>query len=110
MDSDDKWFNNPQYRITIRKKTNIFISLMQADQRLTGRAYLPCNFLVIKTNDKRNRIWEKDKDDIIDSAADGLQRFAQREITRDLILEPPEGKKEAHYVIIPNLEVEGKKL
>jgi hypothetical protein len=110
MDSDDKWFNNPQYRLTIKKKTHIFISLMQADQKLSGLAYMPCNFLVIKTNDKKNRIWEKDKDDIIVSAAEGIQRIGQREISKDIILEVPEGKKEAHFIIVPNLEVEGKKL
>lgn len=110
MDSDDKWFNNPQYRLTIKKKTHIFISLMQVDQKLSGLPYLPCNFLVIKTNDKKNRIWEKDKDDIIATAAEGIQRIAQREISKDIILELPEGKKEAHFIIVPNLEVEGKKL
>ena len=110
MDSDDKWFNNPQYRLAIKKKTHIFISLMQADQKLSGLPYMPCNFLVIKTNDKKNRIWEKDKDDIIVSAAEGIQRIGQREISKDIVLEVPEGKKEAHFIIVPNLEVEGKKL
>ena len=110
LDSDDKWFNNPQYRITVYKKTQVFISLMQEDQKLSGKPYMPCNFLVVKTNDKRNRIWEKDKDEVIAEAADGLQRFGQREITRDIVLEPSEGKKQVNYVIIPNLELEGKKL
>eukprot|EP00358_Blepharisma_japonicum_P003985 CAMPEP_0202954634 /NCGR_PEP_ID=MMETSP1395-20130829/50989_1 /ASSEMBLY_ACC=CAM_ASM_000871 /TAXON_ID=5961 /ORGANISM="Blepharisma japonicum, Strain Stock R1072" /LENGTH=283 /DNA_ID=CAMNT_0049670317 /DNA_START=1094 /DNA_END=1945 /DNA_ORIENTATION=- len=110
MDSDDKWFNNPQYRVTVKKKTHVFISLMQADQKLSEKPYLPCNFLVIKTIDKKNRIWEKDQDDVVASAAEGLQRFAQREITKDLVLEPPEGKKEAHYIIVPYLEIDGKKL
>lgn len=110
IDSDDKWFNNPQYRITIKKKTHLFISLMQADQKLTGLQYMACNFLVIQTVDKKNRIWEKDNNEIIASAAEGLQKVAQREITKDIILELPEGKKEAHFIIIPNLEAEGKKL
>ena len=110
MDSDDKWFNNPQYRITIKKKTHVFISLMQSDQKLSGLSYMPCNFLLLKTNDKKNRIWEKDKDDIIISAAEGIQRIAQREISKDILLELPEGKKEANFIIVPNLEVEGKKL
>ena len=86
------------------------MSLMQSDQKLSGLPYLPCNFLLIRTNDKKNRIWEKDKDEIIVSAAEGLQRVGQREISKDILLELPEGKKEAHFIIIPNLEVEGKKL
>jgi Calpain family cysteine protease/Calpain large subunit, domain III len=110
MDSDDKWFNNPQYRLTIKKKTHLFISLMQSDQKLSGLSYLPCNFLLIKTTDKKNRIWEKDKDDVIVSASEGLQRVGQREISKDIVLELPENKKEAHFIIVPNLEVEGKKL
>ena len=28
MDSNDKWFNNPQFRLTVTKKTQIIISLM----------------------------------------------------------------------------------
>ena len=31
MDSNDKWFNNPQYRVTVTKPTRMFISLMQPD-------------------------------------------------------------------------------
>jgi hypothetical protein len=110
MDSDDKWFNNPQFRITVTRKTQIFISLMQADEKLSGKPYLPCNFLLIKTNDKKNRIWEKDKDDVILSAAEGMQRFGQREISKDITLEPPEGKPQGHFIIIPNLEIDGKRL
>jgi hypothetical protein len=110
FDSDDKWFNNPQYRVTVTRRTQIFISLMQADEKLSKKPYLPVNFLVLKAKDKKNRIWEKDKNDVVLEAATGLQRLAQREITKETFLEPPEGRKAAHFVIIPNLEIEGKKL
>ena len=29
MESDDRWFNNPQFRVKITKDTKIYISLMQ---------------------------------------------------------------------------------
>lgn len=109
-DSDDKWFNNPQYRITVTRRTQLFVSLMQADEKLSKKPYLPVNFLILKTKDKKNRIWEKDKNDVVIEAATGLQRLAQREITKEIFLEPGEGRKYGHFVIIPNLEIEGRKL
>ena len=49
LDSNDKWFNNPQYRITITKPTRVFISLMQPDERISKKGYIPCNFLVVRS-------------------------------------------------------------
>ena len=31
LDTDDKWFNNPQYRLSVTKKTQVIVSLMQED-------------------------------------------------------------------------------
>ena len=31
LDTNDKWFNNPQFRLSVHKKTQIYISLMQED-------------------------------------------------------------------------------
>lgn len=42
-------------------------------------------------------------------AAEGMQKFAQREITKTAILEAGADKKPAHYIIIPNIEMETKK-
>ena len=56
VDSDDKWFNNPQYRISVNRKTSIVFSLMQEDRKILNKSYLPVNFLVIKTKDKKSRI------------------------------------------------------
>ncbi len=44
MDTNDRWFNNPQYRITVTKKTQIIISLMQEDEKISTRKYIPVNF------------------------------------------------------------------
>jgi hypothetical protein len=80
LDTNDKWFNNPQFRISVQKKTQVYISLMQEDEKISKKPYTPVNFLVVRVKSKRQRLWEVDKDDIIVEAAKGLQRFGQREI------------------------------
>jgi hypothetical protein len=76
MESDERWFNNPQYRLVVKRRTQLFVSLMQADEKTSNQKYVPVNFLLIRTTDRRNRIWEKDKDDVVCEAALGLQRLA----------------------------------
>jgi hypothetical protein len=58
---------------------------------------------------KRERLWEVDKDDVVLEAAEGIQRFEQREITKTCWLTPTYDKKNVHYIIVPNTEVENKK-
>jgi len=64
------------------KKTQVIISLMQEDEKISKRPYIPVNFKVVRVKSKRERLWQIDKDDVVLEAADGLQRFAQREITK----------------------------
>jgi hypothetical protein len=71
-DTNDRWFNNPQYRITVLKRTNIIFSLMQEDEKISKRPYIPVNFLVVRVKSKRERLWEVDKDDIVLEAGEGL--------------------------------------
>ena len=101
-DTNDRWFNNPQYRISVTKRTNLIISLMQEDEKISKRPYIPVNFLVVRVKSKRDRLWEIKKEDIVLEAALGVQRFAQREITKNCILYPEHDKKPVHYIIIPN--------
>jgi len=70
-DTNDKWFNNPQYRISVDKKTQINISLMQEDEKMTKKPYIPVNFLLVRVTSKKDRLWEVDKDDIMLEAATG---------------------------------------
>lgn len=68
LDSDDKWFNNPQYRIKVTKKTRIIMSLMQKDNRSAqgSNVYKPCNFILVRARQKNNRVWEMPpKEDIV---------------------------------------------
>ena len=76
QDSNDRWFNNPQYRITVFKKTQVIFSLMQEDEKISKRPYIPVNFMVVRVKSKRERLWEVDKDDVVLEAAEGLQRFS----------------------------------
>jgi calpain, invertebrate len=55
FDTDERWFNNPQFRITVNKPVkSIIISLMQADEKMTGHSYVPCDFLIIRAKVKPN--------------------------------------------------------
>jgi hypothetical protein len=82
---------------------------MQEDEKISKRPYIPVNFLVVRVKSKRERLWEVDKDDIVLEAAEGLQRFEQREITKTTFLLPVHDKRNVHYIIVPNTEVENKK-
>jgi len=104
MDTNDRWFNNPQYRLTVTKKTQIIISLMQEDEKISNRKYIPVNFMVVRVKSKRDRLYEVDQDDKVLEAAEGGQRFAQREITKTLWLSPTHEKRNVHYIVIPNTE------
>ena len=103
-DTNDRWFNNPQFRISVTKKTNIIFSLMQEDEKVSKRPYIPVNFLVVRVKSKRDRLWEINKSDIVLEASEGLQRFGQRPITKTCWLTPEFEKKPVHYMIIPNTE------
>lgn len=60
LDTDDKWFNNPQYRIKVTKKTTTIISLMQEDKRAhEGKnKFVAVNFIVVRCAGRNTRIWE----------------------------------------------------
>ena len=105
MDTNDRWFNNPQYRITVTKKTNMIFSLMQEDEKISKKPYIPVNFLVVRVKSKRDRLWEIDPKDIVLEAADNAQRFGQREITKTCTLYPTHEKKNVHYMVIPNTDL-----
>lgn len=80
LDTNDKWFNNPQFRLSVTKKTQVYISLMQEDEKISKKPYIPVNFLVVRVYSKRQRLWEVDKDDVVVEAAKGAQRFGMREV------------------------------
>lgn len=43
----------------------MIMSLMQEDEKISKRPYIPVNFMVVRVKSKRDRLWEVDKDDIV---------------------------------------------
>ena len=109
VDTNNRWFNNPQYRISVKKKTTIIISVMQDDEKISKRDYIPINFLVVRVKSKRDRLWEINQDDIVLDALSGFENKGSREITRNCTLTPEHDKKPCHYMIVPNTEVTANK-
>ena len=80
---------------------------MQEDEKISKRPYIPVNFVVVRVKSKRDRLWEISSEDIVLEAGQGVQRFEQREITKTTWLLPTHEKKNVHYIIVPNTEIEG---
>ena len=93
----------------MQKRTQLIISLMQEDEKISKRRYIPVNFMIVRVKSKRDRLWEVNREDIVLQAAEGGQRFEQREISKTLWLSPVHDKKNVHYIIVPNTEIENKK-
>ena len=47
------------------------MSVMQEDEKISKRDYIPINFLVVRIRSKKDRLWEINKDDIVLQAIDG---------------------------------------
>ena len=110
MDSDEKWFNNPQFRIRIHKETKLFVTIMQEDYTLTGHKYVPVNLMIAVNKDPRNRLWERpDEEDIILETVKTIPRNSKREIGQMVTLKKAEDKKYGYFIIVPNNETENKK-
>jgi hypothetical protein len=105
IDSDDKWFNNPQIRFSVKTSVKTFIvSLMQADAKISKMAYAPCSFYVFKTKAKHDRLWEPIKEDVVDCPhEEGEDVLPQREVMKQLKIEMEEKKKEQNYIIVPHI-------
>ena len=144
MDSDDSWFNNPQYKIRVSTKTKLYISLIQHDNTYSGEEpnYIPVDFYVIQNTSGTQRIWEfPDESKILLHANQDANQIkgtdtkditlnksiveqknlflstqgnnietenttegkTRRELCRNIILKPTEGKKYGIYNIVVNL-------
>ena len=67
--------------MSVTKRTQVIISLMQEDFNISKRPIIPVNFLVVRVKSKRDRLWEINKDDIVLEAAHGGSSTDQRELT-----------------------------
>jgi len=79
---------------------------MQEDEITSKKPYIPVNFMLVRVKSRRDRLYEVDRDDIVLEAAEGGNRFPQREITKTVYLSPTHNKKNVHYIIVPNTENE----
>ena len=79
VDTEDRWFLNPQYKIEIGPGCKMIISLMQEDKKLQEDAYLKCSFLIIYCKGKYSRVWDV-KDTNIVKIAENKEDKNNREI------------------------------
>jgi hypothetical protein len=42
---------------------------------MSGKDYIPVDFMLVRVKSKRDRLWEVNSEDIVLTAADNLQRF-----------------------------------
>ena len=104
LDTDDKWFNNPQFRLVVKKNIRtLIISMMQPDNTINKKPYLNCNFLIMSSKNPYDRIWDFHQENIVCKALDDNKRVAQREITLTTSLQTLPNKKPAYYIIVPYL-------
>jgi hypothetical protein len=80
---------------------------MQEDFKMSGRPLLPVNFLVVRVKSKWNRLWEVSREDVALEACPGGSSPNQRELTKTIWLNPTHDKKNVHYIIVPNTEIDG---
>lgn len=68
QESDDRWFLNPQYKIELKPKSKLIISLMQEDEKLSLNPYEPVNFLIMLSSGKYSRVWDIKDENIVKRA------------------------------------------
>ena len=68
VDTEDRFFLNPQYKIEITPGTRLNISLMQEDKKIQDNNYLSVAFLLIYCKGRFSRVWEIKDENIIRKA------------------------------------------
>ena len=68
VDTEDRFFLNPQYKIEITPGTRLNISLMQEDKKTQDNNYLSVAFLLIYCKGRYSRVWEIKDENIIRKA------------------------------------------
>ena len=68
VDTEDRFFLNPQYKIEITPGTRLNTSLMQEDKKTQENNYLSVAFLLIYCKGRYSRVWEIKEENIIRKA------------------------------------------
>ena len=90
IDTEDRFFLNPQYKIEITPGTRLNISLMQEDKKTQDNNYLSVAFLLIYCKGRYSRVWEIKEENIIRKAVsefenpDDGEKLNKRETTIQL--------------------------
>ena len=90
IDTEDRFFLNPQYKIEITPGTRLNISLMQEDKKIQENNYLSVAFLLIYCRGRYSRVWEIKEENIIKKAVseievpEGQEKKNKRETTIQL--------------------------
>ena len=90
VDTEDRFFLNPQYKIEITPGTRLNISLMQEDKKIQDNNYLSVAFLLIYCKGRYSRVWEIKEENIIRKAIseievpEGQEKKNKRETTIQL--------------------------
>ena len=90
IDTEDRFFLNPQYKIEITPGTRLNISLMQEDKKIQENNYLSGAFLLIYCKGRYSRVWEIKEENIIKKAVseievpEGQEKKNKRETTIQL--------------------------
>ena len=90
IDTEDRFFLNPQYKIEITPGTRLNISLMQEDKKIQENNYLSVAFLLIYCKGRYSRVWEIKEENIIKKAVseievpEGQEKKNKRETTIQL--------------------------
>ena len=90
VDTEDRFFLNPQYKIEITPGTRLNISLMQEDKKIQENNYLSVAFLLIYCRGRYSRVWEIKEENIIKKAVseievpEGAEKKNKRETTIQL--------------------------
>jgi hypothetical protein len=81
VDSDDCWFNNPQYRIKVTQPTRLIVDLSQIDCTNTGREneHKQIGFYLFRATNSRTRIWEMpDADQLLSVTYNKTRKMSQK--------------------------------
>ena len=87
IDTEDRFFMNPQYKIEIYPGTRLNISLMQEDKKMQEDNYLTVAFLLIYCKGRFSRVWEIKEENILKRACseievpEGAEKKNKRETT-----------------------------
>jgi len=96
QDPDPKWFNNPQYRLSLKTEvaTTVYLSLLQSDK---NDVLFPTNIMVLKAK-ASGRLWDCSEVLLLGAARETPMETRDREVTMEIAVDPKDHGK--HFFIV----------